>query len=915
MQRIANFLKSGGLLALAWLSTSLVMAPAALGQTPTPEQMEVFRNLPADQQQQILNQIGERRGETPSTAPAPAAVISQPKTDEVTEALVESLEKTPRLRAGDSLLLSVTLTEDEPEVRLRPEEELARTEYQRQVQNGNPYRLDRMGRLVLRGTEPIGLAGLSAEEATRRLNVEPQLQGFTFVVRLLPVEPELKPFGYDLFSSVPTTFAPATDIPVPAEYIVGPGDVLSVQLIGERGGNHTLTVNRDGMVDFPQLGPIAVAGMRFTAVKELLERSVAEQMIGMRASGSMGPLRSIQVFVLGDAERPGSYTVSGLSTITNALFVSGGVKSIGSLRNIQLKRGGQLVRRLDLYDLLLAGDTSNDVRLLPGDVIFIPPVGPTVAASGEVQRPAIYEIAEGASAADVLYLAGGLTPEADPRTATLDRIDARRNRTVLDLDLTTAQARGTRLQTGDALRIQAIRDSLEGAVALEGHVHRTGGVQFRPGMRLTDLVGSLDELKPLADMHYVLIRREAGPDRRVSVLSADLAAAFTQPRSDADPPLQPRDRVYVFDLASSRDRVVAPIMADLNRQSGIQQPLQTVGVGGRVKVPGQYPLEPGMTVSDLLRAGGGLDQAAFGASAELTRYDVVNGERRQTALVQLDLAGVAAGNPAADLALQSFDYVVIKEVPLWRDQETITLMGEVRFPGTYPITRGETLYSVIRRAGGLTDMAFPQGSVFTRTDLKEREQQQLRVLAERLQRELAALSLQQAQSEQAANAAQAMAAGQALLADLKGTEAVGRLVIRLDQILAASAGSAADVELRDGDRLVVPRRTQEVTVMGEVQGPTSHLYQAGLARNDYIDRSGGFTQRADGRRVFVIRANGEVVGGSSNAWFSNGAQQIQPGDTVIVPLNAQQVKPLTLWTSVTQILFNIAVAVAAVNSF
>jgi len=295
---------------------------------------------------------------------------------------------------------------------------------------------------------------------------------------------------------------------------------------------------------------------------------------------------------------------------------------------------------------------------------------------------------------------------------------------------------------------------------------------------------------------------------------------------------------------------------------------------------------------------------------------VVNGERRQTELLQLDLAQMLAGNPVADVALQPFDFVVIKEVPLWRDQENITLTGEVRFPGKYPITRGETLRSIIERAGGLTDQAFPKGSVFTRTELREREQQQLQVLADRLQRELAALSLQQAQSDEAASSAQAMAAGQALLADLKGTEAVGRLVIQLDEIIEAQAGSTFDVELRDGDRLVIPRRTQEVTVMGEVQGPTSHLYQAGLSRNDYIQRSGGFTQRADSRRVFVIRANGEVVGGSSNNWFGGGAaQQINPGDTVIVPLNAQQVKPLTLWTSVTQILFNIAVAVAAVNSF
>jgi len=735
-------------------------------------------------------------------------------------------------------------------------------------------------------------------------------------VALIPEAADLLPYGYDIFTSVPTTFAPATDIPVPAEYVLGPGDMLEVQLIGESGGRYTLTVNRDGTVDFPNLGPIAVAGMKFPAAKDMLEKRVADQMIGMRASVSIGSLRSIRIFVLGEAERPGSYTVSGLSTITNALFVSGGVKPIGSLRNIQLKRNGQVVSRLDLYDLLLEGDTSGDVRLLPGDVIFIPPVGITVGIGGEVRRPAIYEVKEGARASDLLYLIGGLTPRADPRTARLNRIDNRRNRTILDIDLSTAAGRATVLRSGDIIGIQPIRDSLEGSVQLSGHVYRERQEQFRPGMRLTDLVQTLDELRPLTDQHYVLIRRETGPDRRVSVLSADLAAAFANSASPDNVTLQARDHVHVFDLAASRKDVIDPIVADLQRQSLRDEPLKLVGVGGRVKVPGQYPLESGMTVGDLLRAGGGLDQAAYGGTAELTRYEIVGGERRQTELIELDLAGLLAGDPTADVPLRAFDYLVVKEVPLWRDQESVTITGEVRFPGTYPIKRGETLRAVVARAGGLTDMAFPEGSVFTRAELREREQRQLSVLAERLQRELAAISLQQAQSTEKVDTAQTLATGHALLADLKATQALGRLIIDLETVLAARPGSENDIVVKDGDLLVVPRQTQEVSVIGEVQNSASHLYQAGLSRDDYVARSGGMTQRADKKRTFVIRANGVVAAGTGSSWFSrSGSQGIQPGDTVVVPLDAQQMRPLTMWTSVTQILYNIAVAVAAVNSF
>jgi len=890
------------LLLVALVMAAGVQLPA---RAQSAEQLEVFQSLPPAQQQEILRQMGDRRGVSAPVGLAPAVPTAVASGDEAAERLVEVLEGSPRLRGGDTVLLDLDLP---------GEDDRARLEFRKRVLEGNPYRLNRVGQLALHDGTTLALAGLTAAEAVARINADPALGGFRFSLRMLPVEPVLKPFGYDLFTSVPTTFAPATDIPVPADYVVGPGDTLEVQLIGQRGGRHTLTVGRDGVVDFPELGPIAVAGLRFASAKDLLEQRVAEQMIGMRASVSMGALRSIQVFVLGEAARPGSYTVSGLSTVTNALFVSGGVKPIGSLRNIELKRNGQVVKKLDLYDLLLNGDTSNDARLLPGDVIFIPPVGITAAITGEVRRPAIYELEEGAQASQLLYLAGGLMPEADPRAVRLERIDQRRNRTVVDLDLVTPQGRATRVQTGDVLRVQPIRDTLEGAVSLEGHVHRGGGVQFHAGMRLTDVIGSLDELRPGADLHYVLIRRESGPTRKVSAISADLAAAFASPGSTANVPLEARDRIHIFDMATSRDRVIAPILADLRRQSGRDQPLQAVGVGGRVKVPGQYPLEPGMRISDLIRAGGSLDQAAYGGAAELARHEVIDGEHRQTEVIPIDLQQVLAGDTPANLLLRPFDYLVIKEMPEWRDLETVDLVGEVRFPGQYPVRRGETLRSVIERAGGLTDLAFVEGSVFLRRDLKEREQKQLRVLADRLQRELASLSLQQ--SQESDDARQAMTAGRALLADLQATEAVGRLVIHLDRLMAGAPGSPDDVVVRDGDRLVIPRLTQEVTVLGEVQSPSSHLYQAGFSRKDYISRSGGTTQRADEKRIYVVRANGAVEGNSSSRWFSSGGGvEIRPGDTVVVPLDAQRMRPLTMWTSVTQILFNIAIAVAAVNSF
>lgn len=919
-------------LALAGLG---LVAPAAVAQTPTAAQIEAFKALPASQQQELLRQFGLDPSALglPSAAPATTTTTPLPTDGSVPVTLplpvAEPEDEIPRLEAGSTLLIDVTesigLTLDQlgptsPSPMGLPVQEQARVnrafaEFQRNVRSGNPYLLDRLGRLVLPDQVLIPLAGLTIEEAQERLNADPRLESMTFRVKLLPVEPEVRPFGYDIFTTSTPTFLPATDIPVPANYVIGPGDTLQVQLAGDTSGLYPLVVGRDGQVNVPEIGPVAVAGLSFGAAKDKIETEIGDQLIGTRAYVSIGALRSIQVFVLGEAVRPGSYTVSGLSTITNALFAAGGVRGIGSLRKIQLKRDGQTVKTFDFYDMLVDGDSSGDARLLAGDVILVPPIGPTATIVGEVRRPAIYELSEGDSTATLIRLAGGLTPEADARKVRIERVDNQLERVSVTLDMSGGRGGEARLQAGDLVDVDAIRDRLEGVVSLMGHVHRAGRVQYRPGMRLTDLVGSLDELKPNADTHYVLVRRETGPTRNVSVVSADLAAAFAAPGTEKDTILQARDTVYVFDLASSRDRVVQPILIDLERQANALTPQQVVKISGRVKVPGSYPLEPGMTVSDLIRAGGGFDQSAFTGEAELTRFNIVGGQRREGELVSINVGALVGGDATADMELQPFDQIVIKEMPEWSDQESISIVGEVRFPGIYPIRRGETLREVVKRAGGLTDLAFSRGAVYTREDLREREQRQLQLLAERLQRDLASLSLQAAQSGES-DSAEAMSVGQSLLRDLQTTQAVGRLVINLEDVMNAEPGAPADLIVRAGDALYIPRLAQEVMVLGEVQNATSHLYRGDLTRDDYIRLSGGVTQRADTSRTFVVRADGSVAAGESGRWFSRGApRNVEQGDTIVVPIDAERMRPLTLWTAVTTIMYNIALSVAAVNSF
>jgi protein involved in polysaccharide export with SLBB domain len=696
--------------------------------------------------------------------------------------------------------------------------------------------------------------------------------------------------------------------------VVGAGDQLRVQLYGNQNRSFTLTVGRDGRVSFPQLGPVSVGGQRFSKVKQSIESRVSRQMIGVRADISMGETRGIRVFVLGEVAQPGSYSVSGLATVTSALFASGGITKVGSLRNVQLKRAGALVRKLDLYDLLLNGDTSNDAHLLPGDVIFIPPVGITAAVNGEVRRPAIYEVHENSTAADLLYLAGGLTPEADPKLTRIERIDTERKRVVVDVNLSVPAGRSLALQSGDLMRVPPVRDVVENSVIISGFVERPGPFEYRPGLKLTDVLPSIDELKPGADAGYILVRRESRTSRAITFRSVDLHRALAAPGSAADLELAPRDRLYVFDREGGRERTLKPLIDELQAQSRLGEPLLAAGIGGRVKAPGQYPLEEGMRVSDLIRAGGSLDEAAFGGEAELTRYEVANGEARQTELVKIDLGAVRRGDDSANLILRPYDYLTIKETPQWRDQETITIAGEVRFPGTYPIQRGETLRSVMTRAGGLTDLAFPAGGVFTREELRTREKQQIEKLATRMQSDLAAVALQSAQSNEQGGAA-ALAVGQTLLADLRATKPVGRLVIDLNAVLRSTTpGAQGDITLKNGDRLVIPRRTQEVTVLGEVQNSTSHIFKPDLSRDDYVSLSGGATQRADRGHIYIVRADGSVVTGRGG-WFRRATASVNAGDTIVVPLDAERMRPLPLWSAVTQIIYNLAIAAAAVNSF
>ncbi|MBV7314824.1 SLBB domain-containing protein [Shewanella sp. NIFS-20-20] len=809
---------------------------------------------------------------------------------------------------------------------------------------------------------------------------------------------ELKRFGIELFAGEPTTFAPVSDVPVPSTYVVGPGDHIKVQLYGKENKEFDLMVGRDGSIEFPELGPISVAGLTFADMRQSLSKRIEKQMIGMESNITMGELRSIRIFVAGDAYKPGSYTVSSLSTVTQALFVAGGINDIGSLRNIQVKRDGKLIGRFDLYDLLMKGDASGDMRLQSGDVVFIPAVTDLVRVNGEVRRPAIYEIQQGETLGDVLTMAAGLRAGAYPKSSSVERYNTDGLRTIKNVDLTAKAGQSVKAQNGDFIRVKTASSQFDKAITVVGAVVRPGKYQWYQGIHISDIIPSLwGDLAISADLDYAIVVRDVDQFGNVEVLQFAPGLAVVNKGSAQDLALQARDKIIIFNFNDEtqnryqlnklvKDRVekitdltgdsmlgtdlfkagfaqlqqreinqrseiggvvvsdtdsglnaeqqklitgevnrmlanlfedddliklsgqmnrgelLYPVIIKLNSQGRAGNGVQIVAVNGEVRFPGVYPLTVNGDVKQLITAGGGLKEGAYTERAELTRTVVLASgssiEHKTIALSQ-----VLAGNIEANTRLESRDILTVMTTPDWQEYQSVEIRGEVKFPGVYNIRRGETLEDVISRAGGFTDYAYLPSAVFVRESVRKQEQLEIKKLADQLRRDIATRGV--SKDGNVVNYSDA----QLMLADLENIKAVGRLVVDLPAI---SVGvKQADIQLENQDILYVPSTVQTIAVMGEVQHAATHRYKGGLTVDDYIEMSGGDRRRADSGRTYVIKADGSVMMPSGSLWYSN-RDELIPGDTIIVPLDTEYKDNLTLWSHITQIIYNSAVAFATV---
>ncbi len=711
--------------------------------------------------------------------------------------------------------------------------------------------------------------------------------------RTLPI------FGADLFGDVPSTFSPVDNVPVTPEYVIGPGDELQLQIWGQVNQSNAYTVDRTGSIYLPSVGPVHVAGVQFSQLREFLRSQLSRVYRNFDLNVNMGQLRSIQVFVVGQASKPGSYTIGSLSTLLNALFASGGPLPQGSLRDIQVRRGSTTVTHFDLYDLLLHGDKSKDVRLESGDVIFIPEVGPQVAALGSVKTPGIYELRGETSFEQIIALAGGRTSVAAGSEVRVERISQHKDRSVLNLDLAGPDAANVTAQDGDIVTVSPIIDRFSNAVTLRGNVANPGRYVWKPGMRVSDLIPSRDAL---ITRNYYEKTNELG-----------------QSNSDYRGPAS--EGALGINSNSSNNSAAAVGTTDANGN--------TTPAAANNSTPRNAPTlnGGGNSVGEALTQQSKLFQAKTDVilQAPDIDWDYAVIERQSavdlsTQLIPFNLGKVVLDDkdPAQNLELQPGDVVTIFSkadirVPTAQQTRFVRLEGEFVGAGVYSVLPGETLRRLIERAGGFTPDAYLYASSFTRESTRRIQKQRLNEYADSLEAQITAqtaAALNSSVTGSDAGTAQANAAGaQSIVTKLRQAEPSGRVVLDLKP---NSAGVAAlpDLVLEDGDSFVVPKIPSSVTVEGQVYSPNAFVWEKGKRVKTYLHMAGGPDRSADKRRSYVVRADGSVV---SSQYSDFNRAEMYPGDTIVVPPSIQRSSYLRDLGNIATILAGFGVAAAAVE--
>lgn len=681
----------------------------------------------------------------------------------------------------------------------------------------------------------------------------------------------LKQFGYELFQRETASFNPEQNVSVGPHYVLGIGDEVIIHIWG-RIVQQTipLTVVRDGSISLPKQGPVQVRGLRLSEARDLISKAITLHYANVEVSVTLGRLRTIDVFVLGEINTPGRYELNSLSTILHSLYAAGGPTTMGTLRGIKLMRDGQLVSEIDLYDLLLRGSDKGDVRLSSGDTVFVPRIGPVIGVAGFVKAPAIYET-KGAMHLDELFeLAGGFTPASYLNRIQIERTSDEGRRVVQDIEIGDLESLGQSddnlaLKDGDLVLVFPINFNRHGYVSVSGNIARPSQYEFTREMRVSDLIARAGGLVKGAHMERANLVRFMDRSAR-QVLPVDLSAIAAGDTA-ADLRLQEWDELQIF------------TESDL-------QPDRFAKISGAVFKPGDYALKSSTTLADLIFRGGGTTPQAFLENIEIYRRST--GSDQPAEVITVDLIGSEAQQNEQGrsgdwlLPLRDGDHVFIRSQKSTAEKQVVEMRGEVMFPGPYVIRPDDTLGKLITRAGGLTDVAFLPGLHFSRATVRDRQKKQLERIF-KLQNE-ALLRAQVAYHEVESRSGNIRSGSdgenelrfrQQLLQLIGEAKPAGRVLLQIDDDLEDFTGSASDPRLLDGDVIRIPPIPETVAVVGAVTQPQDMLFESRERVEHYTEQCGGLANHADGRGVYVVRANGRVDKGRK--------QYVARGDTIVVP--------------------------------
>lgn len=653
----------------------------------------------------------------------------------------------------------------------------------------------------------------------------------------LPAEakaPKLKPFGYDLFNSTSELSQPI-DIAAASDYILGPGDNVIIYIWGRVEKEYNLTIDRQGNVFIPKIGATTAWGMTIGDFSGQVKQRLSRVYSDIEISVSLGKIRSIRIYLTGEVKKPGAYTVSSLTTLFNALYIAGGPNKRGSMRNIRLIRNNQLERIVDIYDFLLRGDAQGDIRLESGDAIFVPVTGSRVSISGEIKRPAIYELVGDESVEDLVELSGGATPEAYLDRIMINRISDDNKRVVLDANISPFRDEAIEeicLVAGDEVSVFSVFDMRRNIVKIAGMVQHPGTYECTDSTTVFGLINR-GELRP-QNVYFDranIFRRH--PDRRVEIIPVDLNEILSG-RTDIQ--LRDLDSLHIYSIG------------DVEWENYVY-------IDGEVKNPGKFLLYDGMTVYDLIFLAGNLKRNAYKYHIELARTDISGKITTQI----LDITDPVKSR----MALQEDDRIFVREIPEWFMHRLVKIEGEVRYPGSYSLLGGEeTLYSLLKRAGGFTDRAFPPGLILRR-----------KTISADLVRQ---------------NIPQIISNSEPILKDSLGyvhrmdfytfnPDDMNRIIVDINKIITTD-GREGDIRLQKDDVIYIPEIPSGISVMGAVSSNGTIKFEKGQKVRHYIKQAGNFTNQADESLTKLIKANGQVY--SRNGTLN---KTVEVGDVIFVP--------------------------------